>query len=250
MKQKSFRSVLGWTQSTDFPGTTGGAQANNGGNTCNDAFVAKFDESLAATACLLTLKVVGYGTVTSSPSGINCNANCCCATCSVIFSCGTPVTLSATPTTFIGWNGACSGADVCKITMNTEKTVTASFTSTDPVTTLITLYYQYILGRIPDPAGLAYYQDAIAKAQAQGDAKPAFRQMSSNFLNSPEYVNRKTSDTEYITTLYKTFLQRDPESAGLQFYLNRLSQGEARNNFITDFTNSSEFTAFMKSLGF
>ena len=118
------------------------------------------------------------------------------------------------------------------------------------VVTLITHYYQSILGRAPEASGLAYYQDKIAKAQAQGDVKPAFRQMGSDFFNSPEYLNRNTSNTAYITNLYKTFLQRDPETAGLQYYLDRLSKGESRNTFITDFTNSQEFANFMKSLGF
>ncbi|MEI6414945.1 MAG: DUF4214 domain-containing protein, partial [Pseudomonadota bacterium] len=118
------------------------------------------------------------------------------------------------------------------------------------VVTLITLYYQTILGRAPESDGLAYYQGEIAKAQALGDVKPAFRQMGYNFFNSPEYLNRKTSNTAYITNLYKTFLQRDPETAGLQYYLDRLAKGESRNTFITDFTNSQEFANFMKSLGF
>jgi len=116
--------------------------------------------------------------------------------------------------------------------------------------TLITLYYQTILGRAPEPSGLSYYQGEIAKAQALGDVKPAFRQMGYNFFNSPEYLNRKTSNTDYITNLYKTFLQRDPGSSEVQFYLDRLTKGESRNTFITNFTNSPEFANFMKSLGF
>ncbi|MEI6415149.1 MAG: DUF4214 domain-containing protein, partial [Pseudomonadota bacterium] len=118
------------------------------------------------------------------------------------------------------------------------------------VVTLITHYYQSILGRVPDSSGLTYSQDKISQAQAQGDVKPAFRQMGSDFFSSPEYLNRKTGNTDYITNLYKTFLQRDPDSAGLQFYLDRLSRGESRNTFITDFTNSAEFATFMKNLGF
>ncbi|MEI6415306.1 MAG: CARDB domain-containing protein, partial [Pseudomonadota bacterium] len=97
----------------------------------------------------------------------------------------------------------------------------------DPVDTLITHYYQSILGRAPELSGLAYYQDKIAKAQAQGDVKPAFRQMGYDFFNSPEYLDRKTGNTDYITNLYKTFLQRDPDAGGLQFYLDRLEKGES-----------------------
>jgi hypothetical protein len=39
--------VAGWTDSTDFPGTTGGAQPSNGGGT-NDAFVSKLNPTLTS----------------------------------------------------------------------------------------------------------------------------------------------------------------------------------------------------------
>ncbi|CAN5867248.1 hypothetical protein BH18ACT6_BH18ACT6_10000 [soil metagenome] len=47
------------------------------------------------------------GTVTSSPTGINCGTDCTEA-----YSNGTVVTLTATPaagSTFAGWSGACTG---------------------------------------------------------------------------------------------------------------------------------------------
>jgi murein DD-endopeptidase MepM/ murein hydrolase activator NlpD len=70
----------------------------------------------------------GQGTVTSSPSGIDCGP-----TCSADFTSGAVVTLTATPatgSTFAGWSGACSGTGTCTVTMDTDKTVTATFTST------------------------------------------------------------------------------------------------------------------------
>ncbi|CAK0781353.1 hypothetical protein CCP4SC76_7850002 [Gammaproteobacteria bacterium] len=136
----------------------------------------------------------------------------------------------------------------------------------DPVATLITYYYQSILGRAPESAGLAYYQDRINQARAKGqddyqdrinqarakgqDVKPEFKIMAYNFLNSPEYLNRGTSNTAYITTLYKTFLQREPESAGLAYYLDFLAKGVTRNSLLDNFVNSPEFANFMKNLGF
>jgi len=121
----------------------------------------------------------------------------------------------------------------------------------DPVVTLITLYYQSILGRAPEPSGLAYYQDRINQAKSQGwDVKPEFKAMAYNFLTSPEYLNKGTSNTEYVTTLYQTFLQRDPESTGLQFYLDILAGGTSRNSLLDNFVNSPEFAGFMKNLGF
>lgn len=67
----------------------------------------------------------GSGTVTSSPSGINCGTDC-----SESYNSGTLVNLTAMPasgSTFAGWSGACSGTGTCSVTMNTSKSVTATF---------------------------------------------------------------------------------------------------------------------------
>jgi hypothetical protein len=69
----------------------------------------------------------GSGTVTSSPSGINCGT-----TCSASYSIGTVVTLTATPNSgsiFTGWSGACQNTSgACVVTMNAAQTVTADYT--------------------------------------------------------------------------------------------------------------------------
>lgn len=70
----------------------------------------------------------GSGKVTSAPAGINCGTSC-----SANFSSGTSVTLTESPargTTFTGWSGACIGmsSPTCKVTMNTNTSVGASFT--------------------------------------------------------------------------------------------------------------------------
>ncbi len=68
----------------------------------------------------------GAGTVTSTPAGISCGADC-----SEVYSHGLVITLSQTATTgstFTGWGGACSGTGTCTVTMNAVKSVTATFT--------------------------------------------------------------------------------------------------------------------------
>jgi uncharacterized protein (DUF2141 family) len=69
----------------------------------------------------------GTGTVTSSPAGINCGADC-----SEVYSPGTVVTLTASPaagSAFTGWSGFCGGTGSCQVTMNAVKWVSASFVS-------------------------------------------------------------------------------------------------------------------------
>jgi uncharacterized repeat protein (TIGR02543 family) len=54
------------------------------------------------------------------------------------YAAGTVVTVTATPSsgyTFAGWTGACTGTGTCIVTMNSDQTVGATFTTTDRVLT-------------------------------------------------------------------------------------------------------------------
>ena len=75
----------------------------------------------------LNVSVSGNGTVTSSPSGISCPS-----VCTMNYSSGTPVTLTATPSggaTFNSWGGACTGNGSCQVTMSSIESVTAMFSA-------------------------------------------------------------------------------------------------------------------------
>jgi aryl-phospho-beta-D-glucosidase BglC (GH1 family) len=79
-------------------------------------------------ALTVTKAGAGSGTVTSTPSGINCGG-----TCSASYANGTSVTLTATAASgsaFAGWSGACSGAAACTVSMTAARAVTATFNST------------------------------------------------------------------------------------------------------------------------
>jgi uncharacterized repeat protein (TIGR01451 family) len=75
----------------------------------------------------------GAGTVTSSPTGIDCGADC-----SESYASGTAVTLTATPaagSAFAGWSGACTNATgTCSVTMDAAKSVTATFSAAHTLT--------------------------------------------------------------------------------------------------------------------
>jgi len=71
----------------------------------------------------LTITTTGNGTVTANPSKSSYNS-------------GETVTLTASPSTgytLSEWGGSCSGTGSCTVTMNGNKTVTATFVSSGPV---------------------------------------------------------------------------------------------------------------------
>jgi hypothetical protein len=75
---------------------------------------------------MLNLARAGEGTVTSSPAGINCGAECAKA-----YAKGTKVTLSAKNSNnskFAGWSGGgCQGTADCTVTLDDSTTVSATF---------------------------------------------------------------------------------------------------------------------------
>lgn len=83
----------------------------------------------------LDVTVTGDGTVTSSPTGIDCGSDC-----TEEFTLGTMVTLTATPTNgmvFSGWTGGgCTGVDPCVVTVSAATAVAALFECPTGTTTL------------------------------------------------------------------------------------------------------------------
>ena len=130
------------TNGSTFTGWSGAGCTGTG--PCVVAIVG--DQTVTATftaaPVLFTLTVTkagaGAGTVSSDPPGITA----CATTCSANFAPGIVVTLTATPqsgSTFAGWGGACSGTGSCQVTMDANRSVTATF---DPPISLSVLTLQ------------------------------------------------------------------------------------------------------------
>lgn len=101
----------------------------NGIGTAGDSITATFNVTAldpAPYVLTVTKAGTGVGTVTSSPSGINCGYDCVGS-----FAGATTVTLTAavgTNSVFSGWTGDCTGTStVCTVTIDAAKAVTATF---------------------------------------------------------------------------------------------------------------------------
>jgi hypothetical protein len=113
-----------------FAGWSGGGCSGAGG--CVIAEIGA-DTTVTATFNLIQRSLTvsklgsGAGSVSSSPAGIACGADC-----SETYSDATVVTLTASAdagSAFSGWSGACSGAGACEVTMSADKAVSARFDS-------------------------------------------------------------------------------------------------------------------------
>ncbi len=113
-----------------FAGWSGASCSGTG--TCrvsmvsNKSVAATFNKVVSSQKTLTISKSgSGSGTITSSPTGINCGSDC-----SESYTDGSNVTLTAKPasgSTFAGWSGACSGTGTCRVSMVSNKSVTATF---------------------------------------------------------------------------------------------------------------------------
>lgn len=90
--------------------------------------------ALKTYALNVTKNGTGSGSVTSTPSGINCGPIC-----SATYNHGTSVSLTPMAdlyVTFAGWSGACAGTGLCFVTMDQAKNVTATFNKVQYTLTL------------------------------------------------------------------------------------------------------------------
>lgn len=125
---------LGWDPNPgiDFPFTTdqrGATRPTDGDGDTSvvcDAGSYEAPTFVAPTWLLsVTLAGTGSGSVSSSPAGITCPADC-----DETYTDGTDVTLTpvADPgSVFTGWSGDCTGTATCQVTMSADRSVTATF---------------------------------------------------------------------------------------------------------------------------
>jgi uncharacterized delta-60 repeat protein len=114
---------------------------------------------------------------------------------------------------------------------------------------LVTAYYDSILGRSPDFDGRAFWLRETERMAGLGvPADEVFFVLSTLFFTGAEYANRNTADTTFVNDLYRTFLRREADAAGRDFWMAQLAGGKPRSALLADFLFSIEFWAFMREV--
>ena len=107
--------------------------------------------------------------------------------------------------------------------------------STEQVEGFVRRGYSLMLGRDADADGLRYYVDLLTSGRLSG------AQMVSNFMNSPEFSDKKVSNEEAVTILYRVMMNREPDPDGLAYHKANLDRGLSYNCVINNFSGSPEF---------
>jgi len=102
----------------------------------------------------------------------------------------------------------------------------------------VALMYDGVFERTPDQGGYECYVDALDSSAL------TWEQMLDAWLNSTEWNTRfgELNNTEFVTKLYTGMLHRQPDSEGLNYWVNVLENGElSRSELIISFYECSEY---------
>ena len=110
-------------------------------------------------------------------------------------------------------------------------------------TLFATRLYTECLGRDPEDEGLKFWALSLTNLEVSGyDAAKLF-------FTSPEFVGFNTTDDEFIARLYLTFMGREKDTDGMNYWKSRLKGGSSRDQIIKEFAMSPEFTDICNTYG-
>jgi DNA-binding beta-propeller fold protein YncE len=114
---------------------------------------------------------------------------------------------------------------------------------------LVSHYYRSILRRAPEAAGVDYWEGEARRVSLLGaNINEAWFALAQTFFSSPEYKAFNRTDSAFLTDLYKTFFNREPDSAGLNYWAGQLAQGMPRDVVLVEFMLGTEFRNFAQSI--
>ncbi len=104
--------------------------------------------------------------------------------------------------------------------------------------------YKAALDRLPDSEGLTFHTQSLQSGMSLID-------VASHFMDSPEFNANygRLDDENFVELLYQNVLDREAESEGLAFHLDRLDSGASREEILIGFSESPENQAALIGLG-
>ena len=111
------------------------------------------------------------------------------------------------------------------------------------VVAFVARFYRQCLAREPEPEGLDNWVASLSNGSRCGG------DVANGFIFSQEFIDRNTSNEEFVTILYRAFLEREPDTAGYNGWVNYLYSGASRQEVLNGFVFSQEFENISTSYG-
>ncbi len=111
------------------------------------------------------------------------------------------------------------------------------------VQSFVARMYTEALGRNAEEEGLQDWTQKLMAQETDGAG------IAHGFIESDEFHNRNLTDEAYVTVLYHTFFDREPDEAGYRDWMDSLSAGYSRRYVLRGFVNSDEFGNLCDSFG-
>ena len=131
----------------------------------------------------------------------------------------------------------------CKAKDDSGKKATCKIRVYSNTEAYVARIYTKALGRTAEEAGLRYWTQEIQSKRRTPVA------VAEEFFFAPEFTNKRLSNTEYVKVLYRTFMGREYDKAGLNYWVGRLNKGESRKTVLKSFAGCPEFQNIVKSFG-
>lgn len=107
-------------------------------------------------------------------------------------------------------------------------------TEQDSIEAFVDRLYVDCLNRASDPNGKAFWVSQLLSGKSGAE-------VAKQFFFSDELIKKNLSDKEFITRLYRTFMNREPDADGFKYWLNQMSNGKDRTFIFNSFINSTEW---------
>lgn len=111
------------------------------------------------------------------------------------------------------------------------------------ITQFVSRFYTKCLGRNYDIDGLNNWCAGLISGGLNGAS------LANGFIFSQEYKNKHTTNIEYVTMLYATFFDRDPDSSGLYSWVEQLNYSRSREAVLNGFLGSAEYSTLCNAAG-
>jgi len=133
---------------------------------------------------------------------------------------------------------------LASLLLSTASYATVNCQQTQNVQSFVQRFYVKILDRQPDNAGLDDWTNKLIAHERTGAT------LAEGFIFSGEYTGKVTNNESYVTTLYKAFFNREPDTEGFNGWVGDLNDGSKdRAQVLHGFLYSGEFKNLSDSYG-